>query len=262
MKPYLTPVPSFPFPFFQYGSADSLDMDVIISLPQSKMPLHQEDRKRYVKALTDEFALDWNATLAVFDQGIMTDTIYPKSWIDSLNNALYTTGHLHDQLFEIPVDRLVKRNFTLAIYKTARTVLSLLTRTKYRPVIKPIIKGIHPFHLKLNVLEQLNLAEFSGFNHKNAPDTDIWKIIAFYIGQNFLLITEKIEVYTKRNLVDNLPGLKPFVYRTTLKKKDKQYLNHLKNEWLNVVRGFGEYANQGQFLSCNGEVIDMKNEKF
>ena len=35
----------FPYPYYLYGSNDSLDTDVIISIPKEMMPKYQEERK-------------------------------------------------------------------------------------------------------------------------------------------------------------------------------------------------------------------------
>ena len=39
------------YPFYFYGSSDSIDSDVLISIPKSDMPDNQEDRKKLVKIL-------------------------------------------------------------------------------------------------------------------------------------------------------------------------------------------------------------------
>jgi len=262
MKKEIEKVKDFPYPYYQYGSSNSTDSDVIISIPSTVMPIGQELRKRFVRQLLDDFNLDWNATLAVFEEGVMVDTIYNKSWIDSLNNAFFETYKYHIQFFEIPVSRVIQRNKTLAIYKTVRTVLTFLTRTPLRKTIKPILKGIHPFYLKLGVLKNIDFNDFETFNQKNAPDIDIWKILAFYIGQNILLIRKDIEVYTKDDLLIYYPELSSFILRKSITKNDKMFLSELKNDWLIAVKLNGDYVQEEWILSCGSESIDMKNEKY
>lgn len=255
-------IKDFPYPYYQYGSNNSTDIDVIISIPSAVMPIGQELRKRFVRQLLDDFNLNWNATLAVFEDGIMIDTIYNKSWIDSLNNAFFETYKYHVQFFEIPVLKTVKRNKTLAIYKAVRTVLTFLTRTPLRTEIKPILKGVHPFYAKLDVLGAIDFNDFETFNQKNAPDVDIWKILAFYMSQNILLIERNIEVYTKNDVLVYYPELTPFILRQSITEKDKTFLTQLKNEWLTAIKLHGEYSQEGWMLSCGNECIDMKNEKY
>lgn len=253
---------TLPFPFYFYGSADSTDVDVIVSVPPSVMPQKQEDRKVLIKQLIDAAGLNWNASLVVIEDGKIIDTIYPKSWIDSLNNAVYTTYELHHQVFPNPIYRLVKRNKLLAIYKAARTVLSACTRTSYRPMIRPIINGIHDFSCKLDALRKLNWLNIDSFGQKNARDIDLWKTIAFYIGQNISLLQDDIEIYTKKKLIYHHPNLKPFIDRTELNEENKIYLNTVTQLWLDEVERYGTFQCKDGIMWCKDEVIDMKNEKY
>lgn len=184
MKSSLEIVKNFPYSYFQYGSESSTDTDVVIVLPKNEMPVEQEERKQKLKQLMLDFDLDWNATFVVVEDGVLIDTIYPKSWVDSLNNAVLKTYIHHKQLFIMPIKKELTRNKTLAIYKTIRTVLTFLTRTHLRTEIKPILKWVHSFDKKVKVMQSLDFSILDVFNQKNANDEDIWKIIAFYIAQN------------------------------------------------------------------------------
>ncbi|MGH1383793.1 hypothetical protein [Kordia sp.] len=260
MKPSLTKIDNFPYQYFQYGSKSSTDIDVIIVLPKAEMPSTQEERKRKLKQLKLHFQLDWNAIFVVIEDGILVDTIYTKSWIDSLNNAFYHTHKHHEQLFKIPVTRTVKRNKTLAIYKAVRTILTMLTRTHLRTKVRPIIRGIHPFQLKLEVLKTIDFSKIESFNQKNTPDADAWKIIAFYLVQNELLITQNIEVYSKEKLLKHVPEVSDFILRKEINLKAKNTLTQLKNKWLQTVIDFGDFKSTENILSCNNERVDMVKE--
>lgn len=262
MKPNITKIHNFPYPYLQYGSKSSTDIDVIIFIPKTDMPPTQEERKRLVKRLMLDNNLDWNSILAVEENGVLVDTIYTKSWIDSLNNAVLSTYKHHQQHFENPITQVLERNKTLAIYKAVRVVLTLLTRTELRTKIKPILKGIHPFYLKLEVLKTIDFSNFNTFNQVNTLDIDIWKIFAFYIGQNHALLKSGIEIYSKENLIKYDPKLSNFILRKPISNVDKIYLTQFKNEWLEVVNNQGEFISEGQFLTLNNERIDMKNEKY
>jgi len=260
MKPSLKRVENFPYPYYQYGSKSSTDVDVIIVLPKNEMPRTQEERKQKMKQLMLTFNLDWNAIFVVIKNGVLTDTIYTKSWIDSLNNAFLKTYEFHTQLFEIPVKRKLKRNKILAIYKAVRTVLTMLTRTHLRSEIKPILKGIHPFDKKIKILQQIDFSEFIKFNQKNTSDEDIWKVIAFYIAQNRLLIRADVEVYSKEVVIEYYPELYNFIFRKKISSEDKEQLTKIKNDWLLEIIGFGEFISGKNILSCNDEKIDMIKE--
>ncbi|WP_420575068.1 hypothetical protein [Kordia sp.] len=260
MKPSLTKIDNFPYRYFQYGSKSSTDVDVIIVLPKAAMPATQEERKRKLKQLKTDFQLNWNAIFVVIEDGILVDTIYTKSWVDSLNNAFYHTHKYHEQLFEIPVTRTIKRNKTLAIYKAVRTILTMLTRTHLRPKVRPIIRGIHPFQLKLDILQTIDFSEIETFHQKNTPDADAWKIIAFYMMQNELLITQNIEVYSKEEILKHVPAIADFILRKEITQEAKNTLTKLKNNWLETIKNFGEFTSSENILSCNNERVDMVKE--
>ena len=56
------------YPYDYYGSEDSTDKDVIISIPKEDMPLIHEDKKRFVHRIKEP---DWNATLVVIENGVI-----------------------------------------------------------------------------------------------------------------------------------------------------------------------------------------------
>ncbi|WP_316633446.1 hypothetical protein [uncultured Flavobacterium sp.] len=252
----------FPYPYYIYGSDDSTDQDVVIIVSKEDMPETQEDRKNKVFFLLKQYNLEWNSTLAVIENGKISDTIFTKSWIDSLNNAVLETYSLHQQEYDLLITERQIRNKTLAIYKAVRTILTMLTRTEYRTQIRPIIKGIHDFNLKLEVLSKIDFASLSEFNQKNTTDTDIWKIIAFYVGQNITLIENDIEIYTKKKFVSHYNDLEAFINRKTITVDDKMILQKHINHWLKLLHDFGEFKSENGFLTCNDECIDMLNEKF
>ncbi len=255
---------NFPYEYYFYGSHDSLDEDVVVSIPKEDMPIIQEDRKRFIKALETKYNLPWNATLIVVENGVVTDTIYPKSWVDSINNSLFNTYgfHLSKQKFPNPIKRKLERNILLAVYKCVRTTCAMLTRTHYRTQVKPIIKGCHPFKLKLDFLKTVDYNTVESFNQGNMTDQDVWKVIAFYIGQNYSLIHFGKEIYTKKDLVEYHPNLFNFIYRKKLSKQDFDILNRYLKEWLELVHMY-EYDSgkcEGTTLENKGSKIDMKNE--
>ncbi|MBE8726805.1 hypothetical protein [Flavobacterium hungaricum] len=253
---------TFPYPYYIYGSDDSTDKDVIIVISKEEMPKTQEERKNKILFLLNEYKLNWNATFAVIENGKISDTIYTKSWIDSLNNALLETYFLHEQKHELLVTEKHIRNKTLAIYKAVRTVLTMLTRTKYRTQIRPILKGIHDFNLKREVLSKIDFLSISEFNQKNTADAAVWKIIAFYVGQNIALIESDLEIYTKKSLVKTFSDLEPFIYRKEISTNEKIVLQQYINRWLTLLNNFGTFQSEDGFLVCKQERIDMLNEKF
>ncbi|WP_442266574.1 hypothetical protein ACSIGC_02445 [Tenacibaculum sp. ZS6-P6] len=260
MKPTLKKIHDFPFRYYQYGSTSSTDLDVIIEITKEEMPLTQEERKIKLKQLMLDFELNWNAIFVVIEDGVLVDTIYTKSWIDSLNNAFYHTYKNHKQFFDLPIKRLLKRNKTLAIYKAVRTVLTMLTRTDLRVNIKPILKGIHSFSNKIDVLKILDFTSFNSFNQKNTANEDVWKILAFYIAQNILLLSKNKEVYSKEEILSYYPQFSNFINRKVISVSDKQELNILKDIWIKEISNYGNFTSDHNILKCNEEVIDMVKE--
>jgi len=248
-----------PYKYYYYGSSDSIDK-VLIELPSNVFPNTQEQRKLFLKQLELKYNLNWNTNIIIINNGYISDTIYPKSWIDSLNNAFYTTYNNHKQIYELPIKGLVKRNKLLAIYKTVRTVLCLLSRTNYRNIIKPILNGCHDFNLKLNALNKIRFNNIISFNQKNTSDIDIWKIISFYLGQNISLIQDNIEIYSKQDLIIHHPKLYNFIYRKNINNTDIDYLNDYLKQYISIINNYGTYISKNNYLYCHDEIIDMKKE--
>lgn len=253
---------NFPFKYYFYGSEDSLDLDVLIEISKEQMPSTQEERKQYLKQLEIEYNLNWNSNLIVIENSYISDTIYPKSWIDSLNNSLFTTykNHLDKQVYELPIKGMVKRHKLLAIYKTVRTILAVLSRSHYRTIVKPILNGCHDFYLKLNALKQIDFSTIKQFNQRNMNDVDIWKVLAFYIAQNISLVKYDIEIYEKKILIENHYQLSYFINRKELKPTDFYYLNLYLKELIEMIENFGVYKTDNNLLYCKDEIIDMKKE--
>lgn len=252
----------FPHPYYFYGSADSTDTDIMIAITPEIMPTHQHERKALVKILSAQIDFSCNATLIVIKNGFISDTIYPKAWIDSLNNSLWHTYALHPQIYPNPLKGELPRCYLLAIYKAVRTVLTMLTRTHYRSIIKPYLKGIHPFEYKIRSLKQIDFQSIQQFKQKNTSDQTAWKIIAFYIGQNMALLKHNHQIYSKQALIQHYPLLHNFIYRQAITQTDIHYLNQLLKEWIVLIESWGIYNSEGALLSCRGEQIDMTRETY
>lgn len=240
------------YKYYFYGSDDSTDIDVLISIPANDMPIIQEDRKRFVKSISQD---NWNANLMVVENGIVTDTIYPKTWIDSVNNSLFYTYHLHNNIYPNPILNPVKRNKLLVAFKALRTICSVITRTEYRSVVKPVLNGKNIYDM-IELLYQIDFTKISSFNQRNMKDEDIWKVIAFYIGQYISLENNEIEIYTKKDLIHYHPLLTNFIYRKNI---DKNVLNMYKIIFLDILKS-KDYIINNDVLICGDEKIQIKNE--
>ena len=255
---------NFPYKYYYFGSDDSIDEDVLIEINKKDLPSIQEDRKNLLFNIKKEYDLSWNMNFIVVENDIVIDTIYPKSWIDSVNNSLFSTYNLHKdkQKYDLCIDRLIPRNKLLAIYKTVRTILSMLTRTQYRNDIKPIIKGIHDFKYKIDILSKIDFSILETFNQSNTLDIDIWKIIGFYLVQNYALIKDNIEIYTKKDAIKYDKKFESFIYRKNINYNDKIFLNNYIKNYIILITSLGEYKSNINWLYLNEEKICMINEYY
>jgi len=206
--------------------------------------------------------ITYNTNLVVIENGVVIDTIYPKSWIDSVNNSVFYTykNHLHKQVYELPIKEPVKRHKLLAIYKTVRVIMAHLSRTHYRTLVKPVLSGFHDFDLKLKTLPKIDFSTIIKFEQRNTTDIDIWKILAFYIAQNISLVKDDVEIYSKKDLIKYHPTLYNFIYRKELTKNDITELNRYLSIEIDMINNYGEYKSVNSILSCGSEQINMKNE--
>lgn len=239
-----------------YGSHDSTDLDICVFV--NSLPPLQKEQQILLDRIKSSY-IGSNVNIAVIKDGIVVDTLYPKSSPDSLNNALLMTYKLHEQVYPCQIHRKVNRIFLLAFYKTIRTILSTLSRTKYRSNIRPTLKGIHDFKHKLESFNHIDLSQIDTFNQKNTTDEDSWKIIAFYLIQNIAL-KEGIELYTKSSIVDFEPLSYDFIYRNQITVEHKKWLDRVLKEYISKFN-VNEFQSNQSILEYKSEYINMETEK-
>jgi len=252
-----------PYKYYFFGSNNSIDNDVLIEVDTIGKP---HENIEFIKKLKKEYSLDWDINLIVVQNGIIVDTMNRKGSIDSINNSLFTTYALHKskQKYENPIIKKVERKKLLAIYRCIRNVLSFCSKTNYRKSIKTVLKKEYynsekmSFSEFLMILKEIDFEKIDTFN-KNISDIDIWKKIAFFFGQTNLLL-EDIEVYTKNDLINNYPKIKPFINRN-FDSSQKKIINEIKNEFIDKVKNLN-IKKIGQRLLClDNEIIDVELEK-
>ncbi len=243
-------------PYYFFGSANSQDTDVLLAceaIPDQHMA-HE-----WIQAYKQHHQVSWNINLITIQQGLVTDTISSKSTIDGIHNALYETYSLHPQVHPLPLHGKVNRHLLLNIYRCIRTILTFCTRTHYRTQIRPTLKGLHPFHHKLQSLAVLDFTTLTTFDAKYTADIDIWKTIPFYLGQTLSLMNG-IEIYTKDTLVTHHPQFANFIYRKPLSTEDIIYLQQQKNQWLEILYTLPFDNPESGILILGEEKIDMNKE--
>lgn len=244
------------YKYITYGSKDSTDIDICVFIDQ--LPNTIEERKILSKKIQNDLGSDFNIILAKEENGIIVDCTYPKASPDSLNNAVYNTYDLHNQLFNCPINKSVNRNIILAIYKTVRLLGTYLTRTEYRTLIRPTMHYSFGITIKLNNLLNVDFSKLTTFNQPNVSDVDVWKTWCFYVVQNVALL-KGIEIYTKYDAVKIEPNAYPFIYRKTITDWDKIWFYNYVTEYLNNLKRLNIKVDKN-IISLNQHSADMITE--
>ena len=191
-----------------FGSANSLDLDVcffvdiLSTIAENKLIL-----SGYESILQTKVTKKVNGNLAIVKNGILVECY--KGTIDELNNALYYTWCLHEQLISNQVFSPVERNLNLKILRCSRTIISYFTRTYLRADAKHALQS--SLNQRIVFLSKLKLSDFSAFG-KHGTRIEIYKSIAFQLGQTIALLNSK-ELYTKEGIIIECPSLKKYLNR-------------------------------------------------
>lgn len=183
-----------------HGSADSIDLDTVYVFEE--MPSFLQCQ-HFCQSHTSE-----NKNIIVIGDGIVVDSF--KGLPDEVNNALYTTYPLHAQEYPLLVNRMVSRDVFLKDITVTRKLLSSLTRTNLRPVIKDALRG--NWQCRLSVLRSLALSEIRFAQSDDIFPLELRKMFAFQLGQAIGLHQGK-EMYTKADISAVFPNLHPYLYR-------------------------------------------------
>src|SRR5574343_473773 len=98
--------------------------------------------------------------------------------------------------------------------KTARAlrgILSFISRTQYRDIVKPALRGTAKD--KIDTLKKINLEYITNLGKDKLVIQDFYKLFVFQIGQAIPLILSRKELYTKKDIVAEFPMLEPYLYR-------------------------------------------------
>lgn len=227
-----------------HGSEDSTDTDVCYVF--DVMP-DMKECKLFCDSVKTE-----NRNIICIKDGIVSECY--KGCPDEVNNALYTTYPLHEQEYPLLIERKVEREPVIKYVRVVRSVLSLFTKTEWRKDIKAALRG--GWREKLLQMERIAKADEGIWKNLNEENL---KMMAFQLGQGIGLFDMK-ELYTKREIADAYPMLKPFLYR---EKEDYRVLQK-------VVCTFYDYINSLKFIECGTKctfidykkTIDVRTEKY
>ncbi|WP_163408220.1 hypothetical protein [Flavobacterium ajazii] len=198
-------------PIYQiFGSENSLDLDLVFFVEE--MPETILEKLSLSKKLSESITKFYsekkiNANLAVQRNGHLVE-VY-KGTTDELNNALFYTYQNHHQKFGNQITKLLVRDIDLKFLRSTRMILSFLSKSEHRILIKNALKG--NLDEKIQALEKIDLNQISSFG-KNMNHLDILKSIAFQLGQAISLHEGK-ELYTKNEIANVFPDLKKYLLR-------------------------------------------------
>lgn len=244
-------------PYYLFGSENSIDKDAVIFF--ETLPNNQACKKIEFYFKTN---LDINLNCCVLKDGIIVDC--HKGSSDEMNNSFYYTFNLHSyNKGENPVIQTVERIKELKLIRCVRIILSLLSKSQYRPEIKKALKD--------SFSEQLNLLNTIEFNSIKMEilNLDILKSITFQLGQTYLLLVKDTETYTKTNLIMHLPFLKDFINREqTLNFESLFYITSKlikfvkeKYEIIDLPNRQVQFISNKNTIDENSIILDLKNEK-
>lgn len=197
-----------------FGSENSVDIDVMFWVEE--IPQNVQQAKALSHTLAAQFQQEKkisekiNANLAKVANGKIVDIF--KGIKDESNNALFYTYSLHYQDFPNQITQLLTRNIDAKLLRTARVLLSFLTKTTERNAVKAALKG--DFLHKLTFLEEITLCDYETEIALGNTNTivDFQKTFAFQIGQTLALLEGK-ELFTKNEIGLYFPDLQPYLAR-------------------------------------------------
>ena len=224
------------YPHFQiFGSEDSVDCDVIVFVEKISKDVNLSSKKckDYDTLLSNVLKhKKVNSNLGEFKNGYIVDVF--KGTPDEVNNALYYTYHLHDQVFPNKIIGPVNRDVTLKLLRVTRCILSFFSRTEMRPEIKLSLRST--INDRMKTISKIDYTSMLDFPGKSESKSDIYKILAFQYGQIFSLIDGfEMDSYTKSGISKNYPKLKNMIYRNKVSNLDLEYLNECNLRLVSIV---------------------------
>lgn len=241
------------FPYYFFGSHNSLDVDVLVD--------HPETSNEAVDAikLLHPATKDWNMSLIGIENGRIVRTMPRRGSPDAVHNSLYYTYNIHaqKQVYELPLQAPVQRHILLAIDGCIRNLLIVTkapgVKTFYNKIVSPVLNKGDWFER----LELLLRLDYDTAYHPDKParNLGLYKSLAFDVGQTLSLI-KGIELYTKDLVIAAHPELMEVISRqpcdlnATLKQKIA--------ELYNVVKVMDIRQIEAHHVSLGNEVVDTR----
>jgi hypothetical protein len=216
--------------FYIFGSKSSLDTDVMVIL--DKIGSIQDNKMTTLRAVNYlsqnyDFDKDLNINLATIKNGVI-DSVH-KGTPDEVNNSLLVTYKNHKQYFKLDIKKKVKRDIQTKTIRCLRIMLSFLSKTGSRNVIKKALLG-DGFD-KAELLKSIDISVITDLNKQSVSFLDYVKSMAFQMGQT-LALNNGEELYSKESIAKKYPELKPYLDRDY---ESLDALEDFKNKFLNSL---------------------------
>lgn len=193
-----------------FGSCSSVDYDVMVFI--DNIPSIQESKKLCLNFEEDLSPIlsdkKLNINLARIKDGVIIEVF--KGTPDECNNSIFNTYSLHKQFYPLQINKLLPRNIELKTARAIRIILSFMSRSEYRVIVKEALRN--DTIKRLQVLEQIDLKEIVDLGKNNQGLIEFYKHVAFQIGQCLGLI-QGIELYSKEDIIYYYPELEPYIQR-------------------------------------------------
>lgn len=221
--------------YYLFGSENSLDYDILVECDYIPKDIHQahvicKEFNDKLSAVYTDKKINCNL-ITVKDNEIIN---YYKGTIDELNNCLFYTYDLHKQAFPNPILKSVERDLNEKILRVSRFILTFYSRTELRKEIKCALRS--NLLQRLAVLKKIDFKTMTEFTDKKEKTEDIYKILAFQLGQVLLMINNKeSEIYTKNRIINNFPELSTLLNRGKITDWDLYVLNVFLRKFIEYI---------------------------
>jgi hypothetical protein len=232
---------------YTHGSHDSIDKDVYYVF--NSLPAYNDCHRFCSEDPTE------NRNIIVITDGVVSDCF--KGTPDEINNGLYQTYHLHDQIHPLLICGGVKRDPLLKWVRVMRCILSHCSRTLYREEVKKALVS-YDWYLRLEVLGNIDLTSIESYG-KNRSKEDIYKSFAFQLGQAIGLFS-MTELYTKDSISKEFPEFRPFLYREPGDLCALQDMKEVFSSFLYRLKA--EQKENLVYFPSEGKLMDVKNERY
>lgn len=235
-----------------HGSEDSLDKDayVLVGAPMDK---------KQAKPICDSYK-EINANL-IYIENNQVKWVY-KGTTDEVQNSILATFHLHHENSQMtcPIVEKTKRFHGFKAIRTIRGLLSTVSRTQYREIVKKAMVA-PTIAEKLQCLENIKIQDVSDFGKNDKIES--LKFYAFQLGQTLSLIKDNEELFTKSQVAKKYPALEVFLYRketNDIKPIDdmmQEFVKFCKKKFIETPVPFQAIY---QYSDSSLEHLDLKNE--